>query len=288
MTKSVSAEVYSKLNGDFLKEYSSNDSIRRYTKETAGSGISYLLDNDYGDLYFGVIEKYIPKARREKGIRLWEFGCGGGMNLVHLVSALERRGIAVDCAYGTDFSETLIAAANREAAKYLTAEQQKKVRFCVASNEHLTEAISSGSPDGKESLLGSFDILLGVNTIRYCHRLGTEESFAKSISDLLSDGGICIVIDMNQNFPAFRSRVRDAFTKEKEARHLPSLEEHVRPFKSAGFEILKTGTFCWIPHSAGTVLTSVMRALTPILNAVIPSRAMRSLVISRKIAQRRA
>jgi 2-polyprenyl-3-methyl-5-hydroxy-6-metoxy-1,4-benzoquinol methylase len=287
MTKMVRRDTPSKLSGDFLEEYSSEESIRRYTKETAGHGISYLLDHDYGKIYLDVLEKYIPKSRMEKGIRLWEFGCGGGMNLLHLVSVMERRGIALDCAYGTDFSETLIEAANREAKKYLTPEQNKKVHFCVARNENLIEDVTQGLGIRREALLGSFDLILGVNTIRYCHRLMNQNECVGAIFNLLADGGVCIVIDMNNKFPAFRSRFRDQLTKEQQATYLPSLDEYARPFSSASFEILKKESFSWIPHSAGSALTTVMKALTPMLNALARSSAMRSLVISRKIEQRR-
>jgi SAM-dependent methyltransferase len=274
------------LNRDFLREYSTEASIRKYTKETAGSGISYLLDHDYGNIYLDFIKKCIPESKLQQGIRVWEFGCGGGMNLVQLVSLLERRGIALECAYGTDFSETLIAAANQEAKKYLTPAQREKVRFCNARNENLVEDLTQAVGIPQESLLGSFDFILGVNTIRYCIRLKTDEKCAKEIYSLLTDGGVCVVIDMNNRFPAFRSALRDWLTKEKLAYYLPTLEEYKRPFAATGFDLLRTGNFCWIPHSAGPGLTSVMRKLTPILNAVVPSRAMRSLVVSRKNAHR--
>jgi SAM-dependent methyltransferase len=287
MKKTVSNNSPAKLTGEFLEEYNSEESIRRYTKETAGSGISYLLDHDYGEIYLEVLEKYIPQSRKQKGIRLWEFGCGGGMNLLHLVSVMERRGIALDCAYGTDFSETLIEAAKRETKKYLTPEQSKKVRFCVARNENLLEDVTKGLEIDKNVLLGSCDFVFGVNTIRYCHRLMNENECAAEIFNLLTDNGVCVVIDMNNKFPAFRSRVRDRLTKEAKAYYLPSLEEYARPFTSAGFEILKKENFCWIPHSAGAGLTSVMKALTPVLSTLAPSRAMRSLVIGRKVEQHR-
>lgn len=287
MTKAVRFDAPSKLGGEFLDEYSTDKSIRRYTKETAGHGISYLLDHDYGNIYLEVLENYIPKSRIQKGIRLWEFGCGGGMNLLHLISAMDRRGIPLDRAYGSDFSETLIEAANREANKYLTPEQKAKVEFCVARNENLIGDVTRGLGISKEALLGSFDVILGVNTIRYCHRLMKENECVRAIFDLLTDSGVCIVIDMNNKFPAFRSRMRDRLTKEEKAYHLPALDEYARPFLSAGFEILKKENFCWIPHSAGPGLTAVMKALTPVLSALAPSRAMRSLVISRKMERRR-
>jgi len=282
MIKEASENTSLELNRQFLQQYSSEETIRKYLKNTAGYGISYLLEHDYGELYLEVIEQYIPRERTQKGIRLWEFGCGGGMNLIHVTSLLDRLGIAVDCAYGTDFSEGLIAGATREKAAYLRPELAQKVRFCVARNEDLIEDVSRTMGVPKESLANSFDLVLGVNTIRYCHRLNTEDRCVNAIRDLLLPGGVCIIIDMNQKFPAFRSRIQDKLTKDAAAYRLPSLSEYARPFSSAGFEILRTNNFCWIPHSAGRTLTTVMKAASPVLNAIVPNRAMRSLVISRK------
>ena len=287
MIKTVSRDNPSVLNSEFLEEYSTEDSLRKYSKETAGQGINYLLDHDYGDIYFGVIENHIPKARMQKGIRLWEFGCGAGMNLLHLVSTLERRGIPLEYAVGTDFSEALISAAKQQAQTYLTPAQNRKVRFCVASHENLIEDVTKELGVCKEGLLGSFDIMLGVNTIRYCHRLKKEDEVAAILTSLLADLGVCIVIDMNDKFPAFRSRFRDRLAKEARAYYLPSLEEYARPFSSAGLQILKRENFCWIPHSAGVGLTATMRALTPVLNTIARSRAMRSLVIAQKTGEHR-
>jgi 2-polyprenyl-3-methyl-5-hydroxy-6-metoxy-1,4-benzoquinol methylase len=281
MTKALVSNTES-LKGAFLQEYNSEESIRRYLRETAGHGISYLLEHDYGALYLEVLEKYLPKARAQKGIRLWEFGCGGGMNLIYLVRALERRGITVECAYGTDFSDEMIKAANDEANACLTPAQRAKVHFCVARNENLIGDLTKALRVKKEELHGSFDFMVGVNTIRYCHRLRNETDCVGDIFTLLRDGGVCVVIDMNNKFPVFRSRFRERPLKGDRAYYLPSLDEYARPFSSAGFEILKKANFCWVPHSAGRGLTTVMRALTPMLGAIAPSRAMRSLVVSRK------
>jgi hypothetical protein len=192
----------------------------------------------------------------------------------------------VQYALGTDFSEALISAAKQQAQRYLTPEQNRKVRFCVARHENLIEETTKGLEVPAETLLGSFDVMVGVNTIRYCHRLKNENDVAATIASLLADRGVCIVIDMNDKFPAFRSRFRDRLAKEAEAYYLPSLEEYARPFSSAGLQILKREHFCWIPHSAGAGLTTAMRALTPVLNTIAPSRAMRSLVISQKSERR--
>lgn len=39
-------ETEARFNLDFLGEYSTEASIRKYTKDTAGNGIRYLLDHD--------------------------------------------------------------------------------------------------------------------------------------------------------------------------------------------------------------------------------------------------
>jgi SAM-dependent methyltransferase len=270
------------LKTSFLEQYSLKETVLKYTRQTAGYGINYLLSHDYGKIYLECIRTYIPDSKLKKGIRLWEFGCGAGMNLLHLVSVLEREGIPVEFACGTDFSEALVAAAKKEAESYAAPDQTKKVRFLVAANENLVGEGATGLGVNKDQLLGSFDLVFGVNTIRFCHRLNNVDQCVRDISALLRDGGVCINIDMNRNFPAFRSRLRDARARPEEV-FLPTLDEYARPFSAAGFEILKKQNFCWIPHSAGRGLTTVMKTMTPILNILALSRAMRSLVIARKV-----
>src|SRR6266550_5733125 len=98
----------------FFREYTSPDAILKYTTATAGVGISYLLDHDYKTVYLEAIKR-LPQQVGQHGIRMLEFGCGGGMNLLHLVSVLSRDGFNVASAIGTDFSPVLIQAANKEA-----------------------------------------------------------------------------------------------------------------------------------------------------------------------------
>src|SRR5579883_3160140 len=262
MTKARLGTSAGTLNDDFLAEYSTAKSIRKYSRDTAGTGIRYLLDHDYGEIYREALAMYVPVERKLCGLRLWEFGCGAGMNLLHLVK--------------------LIEAAASEARASLPARQRERVRFCWARNEELIADAVRSRGLSRESLLGTFDLVVAVNTIRYCHRLGNEALCAANIFSLLRTGGVCIVIDMNRGFPAFRSRLRDRLTKEKKAYYLPSLDEYARPFASAGFEILRKENFCWIPHSAGPGLTSMMGVLTPVLSALAPNRAMRSLVVCRR------
>jgi SAM-dependent methyltransferase len=231
-----------------------------------------------------VLENYIPKERRRSGVRVLEFGCGAGMNLLHLMSMMARREIALERAYGTDFSDKMIEAARYEASHQLTSERRKTVHFCVAKNETLATEMGANLGVPPDALLGTFDLIIGVNTIRYCHRLDNELDCVRGIQGLLKPGGVCIIIDMNNGFPLFRSRFRDRMTKEKKACYLPTLEEYARPFSKLGFEILRKEHFCWIPHSASQRLTSLLRALTPALNVLAPKSAMRSLVISRRRA----
>lgn len=280
----MNKEEATRLTASFLEEYNSEESIRKYSRQTAGAGISYLLDHEYGRIYLESIERYVPKSRLKTGIRLWEFGCGAGMNLLHLISVLEPRGIKLDFACGTDFSETLIGAARSETNTYFAPNQLNRVRFAVARNEDLIEEGAKGLGLRKDGLLGSFDLVFGVNTIRYCHRLKNVDRCVAGISELLRVGGVCVVIDMNRRFPAFRSRLRSWPNRDAEDTFLPSIEEYARPFSSAGFEVVKKKNFCWIPHSAGRSLTTAMKTLTPVLNTIVPSRAMRSLVIAQKLS----
>jgi hypothetical protein len=108
---------------------------------------------------------------------------------------------------------------------------------------------------------------------------------ARDIFRLLKPGGICVNIDMNNRFPAFRSALKNKFRDNKQPEeecYLPSLKEYTEPFQQAGFEILRSKHFCWIPHSAGPSMTAVLRPLSPVLSLLAGSRAMRSLVVAKK------
>jgi len=267
------------INEKFLEEYGSEDAVRKYTTGTAGFGINYLLRNDYARVYLEAVDSYL-RTSPPRPLRLLEFGCGAGMNIITLVSLLERKGIPVACAYGTDFSPRLVDSAVQEAKSSLTPELAKKLTFHVARNERLAEdlAVARGKPVA--DLLGFFDLIIGVNTFRYCHRLGKEQDCAADIYRLLRPGGVCVNIDMNNRFPAFRSHLKHS--ADPAECYLPSLEEYATPFKNAGFEIKKKENFCWIPHSAGRSLTNCCRLASPLLNLVARGRAMRSLVVGRK------
>jgi SAM-dependent methyltransferase len=272
----------------FFREYTSPDAIAKYTRATAGFGINYLLDHDYKSVYLKALD-YLPQQTRQQGIRMLEFGCGGGMNLLHLVSALSRERVKIASAIGTDFSPVLTEAAKREATSYPREEEQRRVKFYVAKNETLVEDLSSALGKRRSDLENSFDFIFGVNTIRYCHRAKKQLDCAQDIFDLLRPGGICVVIDMNDRFPLFRSALKNRLhgqERKKPEYYLPSLEEYARPFAETGFEVLRKEHFCWIPHSSGELMCRMLSLLSPTLDSVARSRAMRSLVVARKPAKR--
>ncbi len=268
------------INEKFFDEYVSEDAVRKYTTGTAGFGINYLLRNDYAKVYLSAVDSYL-RTSPPRPLRVLEFGCGGGMNIIGLVSLLEEKHIPVECAYGTDFSPRLVDSAAQEAKACLKPELAKKLSFHVARNEMLAEDLSAASGKPVKDLAGSFDLIIGVNTFRYCHRLGKQQECAADIYRMLRPGGVCVNIDMNDRFPAFRSKLKKTVEDPAEA-YVPTLEEYASPFKSAGFDIVQKKNFCWIPHSAGRALTFGCLFLGPLLNLVAPSRAMRSLVVARK------
>jgi SAM-dependent methyltransferase len=267
------------LYGRFLDEYVSEQAVRKYTTQTAGFGISYLLRHDYADIYLEAVRTYLSGSHA-RPLRILEFGCGGGMNLTRLVSVLEEGRNAVECAYGTDFSPRLVEAAKEEAQRYLPAGLSGKVNFFVARNEELEADLLSALGTDRDGL-GSFDLILGVNTFRYCHRLGKQLDCAKDIYRLLRPGGVCVNIDMNNRFPVFRSRFSGP-KQDPEETYLPTLAQYAEPFESAGFEIKERRNFCWVPHSAGRALTTAACLAAPFLNLVARKRAMRSLVVARR------
>ena len=205
------------------------------------------------------------------------------MNLLQLISVLNRERIRVAKALGTDFSPAMIETARREAKNYLQEQDPQNLEFHVAKNERLISDLSVFTTLEKSTLKDSFHFVLGVNTIRYCHDAKRQRDCVRDIFNLLVPGGVCVVIDMNNRFPLFRSDLRNRLRWKKEKQcYVPSLEEYAGPFVKEGFELLRTEHFCWVPHSAGPVMAGVFRTLSPVLNTVARSRAMRSLVVARK------
>jgi len=124
-------EKTEQINEKFLEEYGSEDAVRKYTTGTAGFGINYLLRNDYARVYLSGVDSCLQTSPPHP-LCLLEFGCGGGMNNISLVSLLEKKGIPAECAYGTDFSACLVQSAAQEAKASLTPGLAKKLSFHVA------------------------------------------------------------------------------------------------------------------------------------------------------------
>ena len=266
----------------YLMEYTDDDAIARYVTNTAGKGIQYILTNVYGPLYSKIIDSICLKAGANKGFRMLEYGCGAGMNLLYIFRLLVSKSVPIIAAIGTDFSKPLLQSAEKERDTFIDPENRKKITFLQAYNESLLDDLTKGLAQHESSLRNSFDLIVGVNTFRYAVRLHKQQSCANDIASLLAPGGYSIMIDMNNRFPFFKSRFRDRNKKPKIQTWLPSLEKYTAPFRSANLKILQARHFCWIPHSSSAPILIVARLLTPLLDLVAPSFAMRSLVVARK------
>ena len=88
------------------------------------------------------------------------------------------------------------------------------------------------------------------------------------------------MIEMNRHFPFFRSKMRNRHKPEDQT-FLPTLEDYDAVFRQAGFEIVTSKNFCWIPHSASPAMTTALHIMTPVLDALFRRRAMRSLIVAR-------
>ena len=196
---------------------------------------------------------------------------------------LSSKGIHIAQAIGTDFSPAMVETARREARDYFRGQDLRSPEFYVAKNESLINDLAVSAGIEKSSLQNSFHFVLGVNTIRYCHDAKKSGIVLETFSMCSFPGEYVLCIDMNNRFPLFRSDLRNRLRREKEKQcYVPSLEEYAAPFVQEGFELLRREHFCWVPHSAGPVMAGVFRTLSPVLNTVARSRAMRSLVVARK------
>jgi SAM-dependent methyltransferase len=277
MNSQVNIDVY-------MQEYTRDDIIAKYISDTAGAGIAYILQHVYAPVYLRAIREMIAARPKDHKFRVLEYGCGGGMNLIRIAELFRTEGAAVDRALGVDFSPPMIEAARKEAENHLPEDFRSKLTYAVAGNENLASDLCRELQLSRKELAGTFDLIVGVNTTRYAHRLEREKQLSQDIFTLLRPGGQTIMIDMNKYFPLFRSRLREGFPKKGDESYIPSLREYTRPFRDAGFEIKTSRNFCWIPHSANPTLLRVCRTLAPILDVCCSPLAMRSLIVGRKPA----
>jgi SAM-dependent methyltransferase len=265
----------------YLEEYESQQAVPKYVSGTAGAGIAYVLENVYGPIYADLLDKMSAQAARDGGFRILEYGCGGGMNLLWIVRHVLQKGQPLALACGTDFSSKMVAACEQEVREALHPRDLDKVCFRQIANENLVRELPKALKRETQELLGSFHLIIGVNTFRYCFRLGNETDSTRGIYSLLRPGGYTVMIEMNHNFPLFRSRLRrDSVPKEQ--RYLPTLEQYAGVFRHAGFELQTVKNFCWIPHSASSTAVALLGAASPLLQTLFARFATRSLIVGRK------
>jgi SAM-dependent methyltransferase len=269
----------------FLDEYSRDDVIAKYLNDTAGDGIAYALHHVYGPVYADVVRRLIARRPRGHRFRVLEYGCGGGMNLVKVLDLFRQQGAEIELGVGADFSPRMVEAAREDVVPRLPASLRERVQFAVAANESLARDLAKDLGMPIERLEKSFDVVVGVNTFRYCHRLQKDDECARDIHRLLASGGCSVMIDMNRNFPLFKSRVADLIRRRKpEEAYLPTLAEYTNPFRRAGMTVQTSRNFCWFPHSAGPGLVRALRVAAPVLDLTVSRFAMRSLVVAERPA----
>ena len=220
----------------FFREYTSQDAILKYTKATAGFGISYLLDHDYKNVYLQALA-LLPADMKRGPLRMLEFGCGGGMNLLHLLTVLSRDNFNVEQAIGTDFSPVLVDAANKEARSYLDPQQRSRVQFCVAKNETLLEELSASLEQEPSELENSFQLIIGVNTIRYCHRARKAVGLrARHFSSARAGRSLCSD-RYERSLSRFPQRLEEQASRQERAgrRVLPAVARGIHRTVSAGW-----------------------------------------------------
>jgi hypothetical protein len=80
--------------------------------------------------------------------------------------------------------------ARQDATQKARVEDQPLLHFCVGANETLVDDLATGLSERRTTLVGSFDLIIGVNTIRYSHRDGREALTVRAIQELLKPGGV--------------------------------------------------------------------------------------------------
>ena len=62
------------MDKSFLDEYNSQDAILKYSTDTAGHGVNYLIQHEYARIYDEAIAACLRTSREP--LRILEFGCG--------------------------------------------------------------------------------------------------------------------------------------------------------------------------------------------------------------------
>jgi SAM-dependent methyltransferase len=272
-----------------FREYSELGTVQRYRQATAGKGIEYLLRTTYGPIFLDAALASFSDAG-DRPLRAIEFGCGAGMAIHYVTERLNEVGVDVDFTIGADFVPAMIEAAKQDLEQSGTTWARARLSYVVATNEALADEVAKGLGLRPSDLEGTFQLALGLNTFRYPIRHGTAARVVADLDRLLAPGGRVVVIDMNDRFPY---GIKPKRRRPDDAAHwlpflrvgtdpLPTLDEYARPFVDAGFEIERKGYLAWIPHSANGLRYHFSRASSGVLQRLLPTRSMRSLVVARK------
>ena len=70
-------EQTEQLNEQFLDEYVSDDAVRKYTTETAGYGISYLLEHEYARIIWKQLTATCARRHSARFV-CWSLVAAGG------------------------------------------------------------------------------------------------------------------------------------------------------------------------------------------------------------------
>jgi SAM-dependent methyltransferase len=278
----------------YLAEYSQPTIIARYLSGTTVPAFAYLVRAVYRPIYQEIVQTLVSHNPEHHGFRILEYGCGGGMNLLQLIRLFQAQGARLADAIGTDFSPPMIEAARSEAKQQLPVELNAVTTYLVARHETITRDLASGLGAPLRELQNTFDLILGVNTFRYAHRLKKDETFARELFALLRPGGYSIMIDMNRGFRFVGSRVHDLCTRAKQRYYIPSVRQYSGSFLEAGFVITQARTFygltrlalgSWVPALVEVPMHSLFRALRPTLDTYLSPFARHALVIAKKPVQ---
>jgi SAM-dependent methyltransferase len=282
-------EVENELRNIYLVEYSQPTVIARYLSDTGVPAFTYLVRTVYTSIYQEIVKTLVSHNPERHGFRILEYGCGGGMNLVQLIRLFQAQGAQLTEAIGTDFSPPMIDAARNEAKQQLSVELNAVTTYVVARHETITRDLASGLGVSLGELQNTFDLILGVNTFRYAHRLKKDETFARELFTLLRPGGYSIMIDMNRGFRFVGSHAHDLCTRAKQRYYIPSVRQYSGPFLKAGFLITRARTFygltrlaSWVPASAEVPLHSLFWALRSALDTYLSPFARHALLIAKK------
>ena len=234
----------------YLAEYSQPTIIARYLSRTAAPAATYLVRAVYSPIYQEIVQTLVSRNPEHHGFRILEYGCGGGMNLLQLIRLFQAQGAQLADVIGTDFSPAMIEAARSEAKQQLPVELKALTTYLVARNETITRDLASGLGASLRELHNTFDLILGVNTFRYAHRLKRDETVARELFALLRPGGYRIMIDMNRRFRFVGSRVHDLCKGAKQRYYIPSVRQYSGSFLKAGFVVSSSPYLLWFDTSS--------------------------------------